>query len=314
MAFITIIQSAIRFSTIFLFGSTGETITEKSGHLNLGTPGIMCLGALGGCLGVSISLYIGSPSYLGVLLGIIFALLFGAIGGALFSFFTITLRCNQNVVGLTLTTLGSGVFAFGFKNINSPQLPAASRFFRELFPIGTNPHWLAELFLSYGLLVYLAIVVAIIATIVMNKTRVGLRLRTVGENPATGDASGINVTGYRYIATMIGGAISALGGLFMIMDYCNGSVEYNVAEYGWLAVAIVIFSMWRPSIGIFGSFLFGLLYILPYKLGLSFSESYLMKLLPYVVTIVILIITSLLNTKKAQPPTALGVTYDREER
>ena len=100
----------------------------------------------------------------------------------------------------------------------------------------------------------------------------------------------------------------------MIMDYNNGSVEYNVAEYGWLAVAIVIFSMWKPSIAIGGSFLFGFLYILPYKIGLSFSETYLVKLLPYLVTIIILVITSILRIKSAQPPSALGLTYDREER
>jgi len=316
--FIAILQSAIRFSTVFLFGSTGETITQKSGHLNLGTPGIMCLGALGGALGVTLYLNIFGHTningFLVVLFGILFALIFGGAGGALFSFFTINLKCNQNVVGLVLTTLGSGLFAFGFKNINSDYLPQAAKAFRTLFPIGDTTNWFLQLFCSYGILVYLAIIIAIVASIVLNKTRVGLRLRSVGENPATADASGINVTRYRYVATIIGAAISALGGLFMIMDYNNGSVEYNVAEYGWLAVAIVIFSMWRPEIGIFGSFLFGLLYILPYKIGLSFSESYLMKLLPYIITIIILIFTSLLNSKKAQPPAALGVTYDREER
>lgn len=314
MAVISIIQSAIRFSTIFLFGATGETITQKSGHLNMGTPGIMCLGALGGCFGVSLSYSFVGANYLSVLFGIAFALIFGAVGGALFSFFAITLKCNQNVVGLALTMLGTGIFTFGFKNIDATGLPACAKYFRELFPIGTDPNWFCQLFLSYGLLVYLAIVIAIVASLVLNKTRVGLRLRTVGENPATADASGINVNGYRYIATIIGSAISALGGLFMIMDYCAGSVEYNVAEYGWLAVAIVIFSTWRPTVGIFGSFVFGLLYILPYKLGLSTADTNLIKLIPYVVTIIILIVTSLIKSRKAQAPSALGITYDREER
>jgi len=316
--FISILSSAIRFSTVFLFGATGETINQKSGHLNLGTPGIMCLGALGGSLGVSIYISIFGHTningFMALLFGIVFALLFGGLGGLLFSFFTINLKCNQNVVGLVLTTFGAGIFSYGFKNIDADYLPIASKAFRQLFPIGKNPNWFLQLFASYGLLVYLAIIIAILASLFLSKTRVGLRLKSVGENPATADASGINVSSYRMVATIVGGAISALGGLFMIMDYNNGTVEYNVAEYGWLAVAIVIFSMWNPKLSILGSFVFGLLYILPFKIGLSFSESYLMKLLPYIITIVILIITSLLKSKKAQPPASLGVTYDREER
>ena len=320
MAFVSLLKSAIRFATVFLFGSTGESISQKSGHLNLGTPGVMCMGAFGGILGVSIVLNAtngnvsGGIGFLCVLVGILFALLFGAICGALFSFFAITLKCNQNVTGLTLTTLGSGLFAYGIKNAKSQYLTRAASAFQNLFPIQNGMNWFTDLFLDYGILVYLAIAVSIVASVVISRTRVGLRLRSVGENPATADASGIDVAKYRYIATMIGCAISALGGLFMIMDYMGGSVEYNLAEYGWLAVCIVISSMWKPSIGIAGSFLFGLLYVLPYKVGLSFSGINFMKLVPYIVTIVILIITSLINTKTTQPPAGLGLTYDREER
>jgi len=315
MAFVSLLQSAIRFSAVFLFGSTGETISQKSGHLNLGTPGVMCLGALGGAIGVSIAVNaFGSNGvgFLYVLFGILFALLFGGIAGALFSFFTINLKCNQNVTGLTLTTLGSGIFSYGFKNLVSTSIPSVSKHFRDLFHAGNDGF--SQIFLSHGILVYLAIILAIAVTFFFSRTKIGLRLRTVGESPSTADASGINVTKYRYIATIVGCAVSALGGLFMIMDYNNGSVEYNVAEYGWLAVAIVIFSMWKPSIAIGGSFLFGFLYILPYKIGLSFSDTYLIKLLPYFITIIILIITSMLRIKSAQPPSALGLTYDREER
>lgn len=315
---IAILQSAIRFSTVFLFGSTGETISQKAGHLNMGTPGIMCFGALGGSLGVSVYLELfgnnQATNFLAIIFGIVFALLFGAIGGAIFSFFTINLKCNQNVTGLVLTTLGGGVFSFGFKNMVNPNIASVSKAFRTLFPVGNNPDPFSAIFLSHGILVYLAIVIAIVATIILSRTKIGLRLRAVGESPSTADASGISVTKYRYLATIIGCSISALGGLFMIMDYNNGSVEYNVAEYGWLAVAIVIFSMWKPSISIGGSFLFGLLYILPYKLGLTFSQTNLMKIVPYIVTIIILVITSLLRIKSAQPPSSLGLTYDREER
>lgn len=318
--FVSILRSAIRFSTVFLFGSTGDAITQKSGHLNLGTPGVMCLGALGGCAGVSLFVNIvgisnaKSLAWIAVIVGIVFALIFGALAGLLFSFFTINLKCNQNVTGLALTTLGSGIFAFGFKNIVSPSISTVSDAFRMFIDVPFNGNWFMQIFLSHGILVYLAIILAILVTLFMSRTRVGLKLRAVGESPATADASGINVSKYRYMATMVGCAISALGGLFLIMDYYGGNVEYDIAEYGWLAVAIVIFSMWKPSISIFGSFIFGLLYILPYKIGLSFSETYLVKLLPYITTIVILIVTSVLKIKSAQPPSALGITYDREER
>lgn len=318
MLFVSLLKSTIRFSTVFLFGSTGESITQKAGHLNMGTPGIMCLGALGGCFGVSIYVTAVGSAYangwLAVLIGVVFAILFGGLGGLIFSFFTINLKCNQNVTGLALTTLGSGIFAFGFKNLVSPSIASVSKAFRTLIPVGEADNWFMQIFLSHGILVYSAIIIAIIVTIVLSRTRVGLRLRSVGESPATADASGINVTKYRYWATIIGCAISALGGLFMIMDYNNGAVEYNVAEYGWLAVALVIFSMWKPSISIFSSFLFGFLYILPYKLSSAVIRPDLVKLVPYIVTIIILIVTSVLKIKSAQPPSALGITYDREER
>ena len=162
---------------------------------------------------------------------------------------------------------------------------------------------------------YLAIILAIVATIVIKKTNVGLSLRSIGENPATADAAGLSVSKYRYIATMIGGAIASLGGLFYIMDYLGGSVEYTIDRYGWMAVALVIFSMWNPSISIFGSFIFGALYIMPsYLDGLSFADKELIKLTPYVVTIMVLVITSLFNRKETQPPSALGLTYFREDR
>jgi simple sugar transport system permease protein len=150
---------------------------------------------------------------------------------------------------------------------------------------------------------------------IIKKTNIGLSLRSVGENPATADAAGLSVSKFRYFATMIGGAIAALGGLFYIMDYLGGSVEYTIDKYGWMAVALVIFSMWNPSISIFGSFIFGALYIMPsYLDGLSFADKELIKLTPYVVTIMVLVITSLFNRKETQPPSALGLTYFREDR
>ena len=322
--FVAFIRNAIRFSTIFLFGSTGEIITEKSGHLNMGTPGIMCLGGIGAVFGEYLYLLtIGNDvdlinPFLCVVFPLIMAIIFGALGGLFFSFLTVTLKCNQNVVGLTLTTFGVGLNAFILPKIQrGAGFTYASVYFYKLFPdsVVNSTGWFGEIFLGHGFLVYLAIILAVITTIVIKKTNIGLSLRSIGENPATADAAGLNVARYRYIATMIGGAIAALGGLFYIMDYLGGSVEYTIDRYGWMAVALVIFSLWNPSISIFGSFLFGALYIMPSFIdGLSFADKELIKLVPYAVTILVLVATSLFNKRETQPPAALGLTYFREDR
>ena len=165
------------------------------------------------------------------------------------------------------------------------------------------------------MLVYLAIAIAVVAQIVLNKTRVGLHLRAVGENPATADAAGINVTLYKYLATCIGCGISGIGGLFCIMDYMGGNWEYILEAFGWLSIALVIFTLWRPALSILGSVIFGGLYIVTsYIGGITFAQIELIKMLPYVVTIVVLIITSIINSKETQPPASLGLNYFREER
>lgn len=321
--FLTYLHNAISFSTIFLFGATGETITEKSGHLNLGIPGIMCLGALGGCVGESI--YIKGLSsitelngFSAVVMAILFAMLFAGIGGLLYGFLTITLRCNQNVSGLAITTFGTGLTNFFGDIVDKSGFGYASKAFTTYAAGADRFGWFSELFLTYGCLVYIAIAVAVIAALVLKKTRVGLSLRAIGENPATADAAGINVTRYKYVACVLGAAIAGLGGLFYIMDYLGGAWEYDVNAMGWLAVALVIFSLWRPNWGILGSILFGALYIAPMYLkkviSITSAQQEIIIMLPYVVTIIILIITSIINKKESQPPASLGLSYFREER
>ncbi len=319
--FLNLLQKSIRFSTIFLFGSTGETITQKSGHLNLGTPGVMCIGAVGGCLGAS--WYVKSLAdlsqmngFLAVLIPILTALLFGALAGLLYSFFAVTLRCNQNLIGLTITTFGVGLNKYVLGQLETTGFSEISSCFIKTFPCAED-NWFTNLFFSYGALVYIAIIVAIIVTIVFKKTRVGLNLRAVGESPATADAAGINVTKYRYVSTTIGCAISGLGGLFYVMDYIGGStgnIGVAVEEYGWLAVALVIFSVWKPSWGILGSILFSIFYMLPSSVSVTVEMKNFIKLLPYIVTLIVLIATSLRNKRETQPPAALGLSYFREER
>ncbi len=317
--FLTFLQRSIRFSAIFLFGSTGETLTEKSGNLNLGTPGIMCMGATGAILGAQMYMTaVGSISNIeavgAVLTTMIMALIMSALGGLIYSFITVTFRCNQNVTGLALTTFGLGLLSFVGGRAKTTGFTYISQYFRQSFDI-VDPNWFEKLFLSYGALVYIAIIVAIITAVVIRKTRTGLNLRAVGESPATADAAGISVTKYKYVSTVAGSMISGMGGLFFIMDYLSGSIEYTVDAYGWMAVALVIFTVWRTDWAILGSIIFSMLYIAPnYISGTTFVEKEAIKLVPYLVTIVVLIITSIIGRKETQPPSSLGVTYFREER
>ena len=311
------IVSSIRLGMTFLFGSTGETITEKSGHLNLGIPGVMCVGASCGCFAEYLYLTAakGNANYLlAVLIPVIATLLGGALMGLVFSFLTVTLRANQNVTGLALTTFGVGISDYMITEAG-PIYTKGSKFFTMSRPFADDLGWFGEIFFSHGILIYLALAVALGSAYVLNKTRIGLNLRAVGENPATADAAGINVSRYRYAATCIGCAIAGLGGLSFIMDYLNGNWEYCIDAIGWLTIALVIFTVWKPHLAIFGSIVFGALYIASsYITGVSIANKEFFKMLPYVVTIIVLIFTSVRDKKENQPPQSLGLPYFREER
>ncbi|MCQ2409313.1 MAG: ABC transporter permease [Clostridia bacterium] len=316
--FVTLVTQAIRFGAVFLYGSAGEILVEKSGHLNLGIPGIMCIGAIGGCMGANLGWQAGMPNALIIIMAVLFAFLFGGLAGALYGFFTITLRCNQNVTGLTLTTFGAGALGFwgsAMAKAGTTFYKASKAFTTPMFGAGVGTDGFSTIFLSHGTLVYLAIVIAVVMAIILKKTRVGLSLAAIGENPAAADAAGINVIRYKYVACIVGAGIAGIGGAFYLLDCTRGSLEYVIDAMGWLAVALVIFSLWRPNIAIIGSFVFGLLYILPnYITGVDFADKELIKIVPYAVTALTLIIISFFNKKETQPPAALGLPYFREDR
>ncbi len=311
-----------------LLGSTGETLTEKSGNLNLGIPGIMYVGAISGVIGAFF--YEQSAAqingFLAILIPMLSSLLGSLLMGLLYCFLTVSLRANQNVTGLAITTFGVGFGNFfggsliklSGADVPSIALSATSGYFHKaLFGGDKIGGAFGSIFLSYGFLAYLAVVLALIASYVLGRTRVGLHLRAVGEKPATADAAGINVNRYKYAATCIGSMIAGLGGLYYVMDYASGVWSNNAfGDRGWLAIALVIFTIWRPNVGVLASFLFGGLYILnifiPTGMNLAVKELY--KMIPYVVTIIVLIITSMRNSRENQPPESLGVAYFREDR
>ena len=326
----TFFTSVIAIMAIFLFGCVGEILTEKSGHLNLGTPGIMCTGAAGAALGakvfidisggpVDVAAGLGNP-FLGVLFPLLFCLLLSGLAGLLYCFLVDTLRCNQNVTGLVLTTFGAGLFQFlGMIVCPSEDRGAFTHigrtYFGSIFPESfINANDFTRTIFSHGFLVYLIVAIAIASFFIIKKTRIGLNLRAVGENPGTSDASGINVIRYKYLATLIGSLISGLGGLYYLFGYNCGSMEFNLESFGWIAVALVIFSIWNTGLAVLGSFIFATLYQLPIRLNVNGSLTYIVSLLPYFFTIFMLITISIFNKKETQPPSALGLTYFREDR
>ena len=324
-AIITFLQNAIRQGICILFGANGEILTEKSGNLNLGVPGMMYMGGIAGLAAAFMyerGTQTPNPS-VGFLLALIAALVAGGLGGLVYSVLTISLRANQNVSGLALTTFGVGLGNFfggslsklagGVGQISTAATASA---FRLKLPLLSDIPVLGDVLFSYGLLTYFAIALSIALSWYLNRTRQGLCLRAVGENPATADAAGINVQLYKYLATVIGGGIAGMGGLYFVMEYSGGTWTNNgFGDRGWLAVALVIFARWRPLNAIWGSLLFGALYILYlYIPGLGRSTQEIFKMLPYVVTIIVLILTSLRKKKEDQPPESLGLHYFREER
>ena len=323
---ITFLQRAVLQGIPLLFGSTGEILTEKSGNLNLGTAGVMYVGGISGVIGSF--LYEQSHTELNPFLAIFIPMiccLFGSVVmGLIYSFLTVTLRANQNVTGLALTTFGVGFgnfFGGSLIKLTNSDVPSitlsrTSLFFNKSLPFASKLGWFGKVFLSYSFLTYVAIAIALIMTFYLNKTRSGLHLKAVGENSATADAAGINVYKYKYFSTCIGSMIAGLGGLYYVMDYASGIWSNNAfGDRGWLAIALVIFAIWRPNMSIIGSILFGGLFIIHnYIPNLSMGDQELFQMLPYLVTIIVLVIISMRKKRENQPPQCLGLNYFREDR
>lgn len=321
---IVFLQKAITQGIPLLFGANGEILTEKSGNLNLGVPGLMYMGGVGGLIGAF--LYENSTANpvpaVGMIIALLCALALSALGALVYSVLTITLRANQNVTGLALTTFGMGFGNFFGGSLStlaggvgqlSTRVTASA--FRAKLPVLSEIPVIGELLFSYGWMTYFCIALTFILSWFLFKTRVGLNLRSIGESAATADAAGVDVARYKYAATIAGGMLAGLGGLYFVMEYTGGTwVNNGFGDRGWLAVALVIFARWRPLNAIWGAFLFGGLYILYLYLPLTRAMQEIFKALPYVVTIVVLVITSLRKKREDQPPAGLGLPYFRESR
>ena len=324
--FINFFTAAVLAGTPLLFGTLGEILTEKSGNLNLGVEGMMFMGAVSGISTVfllEVALGTEMSGTMAVLLAIVGAFVMGAFGALIYSVLVVSLRTQQNVTGLALTIFGIGFGNFfgeffgrfapwgGFISISES---ARSGFANLNIPVLSDIPILGPLLFNYNILVYLAVALAIIMAFFLNRTRMGLNLRAVGESPATADAASINVTRYKYLATCIGGGICGLGGMYIVMVTTRGVWVHNaVAGFGWIAVALVIFATWSPARALVGAFVFGGFTIMRFYVPLGIPMQ-IYDQFPYIATILVLIFTSIRQIKEHSPPAQLGVNYFREER
>ncbi len=325
-AFIALIVAAVTFGTVLMYGTLGEILTEKSGNLNLGVEGIMYMGGAFGLAGAFYYEKVAGTAVngpLAIAIAILCAFLAGMVASLIYSFLTITLRTNQNVTGLALAIFGTGIgqFVGEYMRVSEKGYVALSNHLKDAFSATIFPSFLVnipflgKILFSHTVFFYLAVVIAVLMHLFLNKTRYGLYLTAVGESPSTSDAAGINITKYKYLATVIGGGISAIGGMVYIMTTAGCVWNHEgLSGVGWLAVALVIFCIWRPLNAIWGSIVFGAMMIMYLRVTLPFIPTELYKILPYIVTVIVLIITSIRNSRDKQPPASLGLNYFREER
>jgi simple sugar transport system permease protein len=304
------LTAAIVAGTPILFATLGEIITEKAGNLNLGVEGMMLMGAV---IGFVTGLKTGNP-----VLAMLAAMIAGGTGAFIYGFLTITLRTNQEVTGLTLTIFGTGFSNFVGKGFVGQVAPESlQKFFAKIeLPLLSKIPFVGPVLFKQDIFVYLGYILAVILGIYLYNTSKGLNLKAVGENPAAADAASVNITLYKYVHVVLGGALCGLGGAYLSLVDVPTWQEGVTAGRGWIAIALVIFANWNPYKALLGAFLFGGLEIVGFRLqGTKIQISqYLIDMLPYLVTIMVLVFVSLKKGRKNSPPKALGVAYFREER
>ncbi len=316
------------YSIPLLYATCGEIIVEKSGSLNLGVEGTMAVGAvfgfLAGCRADSLP----------VALLVSFAA--SALVGAIFCIFTISLQANQNVTGLTITTIGVAVYFFVGNGLgaNWPVYRDCTRLVAGVsdlnIPLLSKIPIIGKAFFSHNILVYLAVIIAVLVWVYFEKTSFGLRLRAIGENPGAADSLGVNIVLYKYLHIMAGSGIMGIGGLYMGLNM-GGTFEGSncwINGYGWIAIALVIFANWSTMHAILGTFVFGFFNTLriynmplattfPKTMGwLSSVPAQVFSALPFIVTLLVLVVSSIRSRKsgRSNAPTAIGVNYYREDR
>ena len=306
----SILSAAIGAAMPLVFATIGEIYSEKAGNLNLGVEGMMIMGAVVG--------FVSGYNTSNVMLALLGAMAAGAFGAFIYAFLTITLRANQEVTGLALTIFGTGFAGFFGKNYVGMAVPENIKIFFDKWeiPILSEMPFLGEVFFGQNIFVYVGYLLVIFTLFYFNKTSFGLNLRAVGESCSSADASGVNIELYKYVHTIIGGALVGLGGAYLSLVTIPVWQDGVTGGRGWIAVALVIFASWNPLKAMFGAILFGGLDILGFRLqgaGINVSQ-YLIDMLPYLCTTIVIIISTRKKKPEDRPPKNLAIPYFREER
>jgi len=320
------LHNIVVYNIPLLYGTVGEIVVEKSGSLNLGVEGIMAVGAIFGYIFGCFANSMG--------VGIAVAFAAGALCGLLFALLTVSLQANQNITGLTLTTFGLGVYFFVGNGLKAKGWPVMGDYssiqegFADIsIPLLSDIPLIGKGLFSHNILVYLGIVIALIMWWYLNRTAPGLRLKAVGENPAAADSVGINVKRVKYLHICLGCGIMGIGGYYMGLNM-SGSFNSScwINGYGWIAVALVIFANWNPALAVLGTMVFGFFNTLrvsgsslaaafPEMLGwLAKVPTQLYQALPFIITAIVLVITSIRSKRGSGLPASLGLNYFREDR
>ena len=311
---VSILIITIRAGTSLLYATLGEIFTERVGILNLGVEGIMIMGA---ATSFSAAYYTNNPW-----LGLFAAIIVGCFLGLIHAFLTVTLRADQVVSGLAMTLFGTGLASFMGQRMGPGGTTLiglqGSSFKRFPFPMLNQLPIFGPSFFNQDILVYILYLLIPILWFFLYKTRPGLKLRAVGENPRASDSMGIDVAKSRYLYTIFGAILISIAGSHLSLGYLQGWAENITGGRGWIAIAMVIFATWNPLRAVLGALLFGGLNAIQFRMqaaGTTIPASFL-NMMPYTFTILILVIITWWETfrKRIGAPAALGLPYVREEK
>jgi general nucleoside transport system permease protein len=301
---LSVAQRTLVAGTPLLIGTVGEIICERSGILNLGVEGVMAVGAVTAYI---VTFNTGSPW-----LGLCAAIVAGMLISVLHAFASVSLQSNQVVSGLALTMLGLGVAGL----LGKPYVgkPLAVKIEALSIPLLADIPLVGPIFFKQSPFFYMAVILAIGAWFMLAHTLLGIRIRSSGENPKATETQGVNVSLIRYLCVVVGGGFSAMAGAHLSISYSKSWIEGMTAGRGWIVIALTIFSLWNPLRAIMGAFLFGGIFVLQYLLQpLGISPNFL-AMLPYLATLLVLVVGGLRDRRRLNAPAMLAEPYRRGER
>ena len=304
---ISIISTAIIYAVSVLYAAIGEIFSQRAGVMNLGLEGIMLMGAVSGYL---VAVYKHNLA-----LAMLVVLIVGAVLGLVFSFITVSLQADQTVAGMAMLTFGTGLSGFIGKRVSGVNADLAFQAF-DLPGLCRIPIIGPAMF-HQNILVYIMYIIVPLSLIYIYKTRPGMILRSLGENPAALDAAGYNVYALRYAYVTFGCVMTAVSGAFISLAQTNFWSDGMTSGKGWIAVALVVFAAWNPLIAVFGGLLFRAISIIGIDIQMVFPNvpSQFFAALPYVATIIALVFTTgSFRKKRSDAPAALTIPFDRESR